>query len=156
MRKGVFNTIDDYDITEEGNVINKKTGRILKPQPNSKGYLRIQLTNKEKYFVHRLVASKYIPNPNNLPQVNHIDGNKLNNRASNLEWISNIDNRAHAIRTELHLCGDKCSWAKLTSDTVRLIRSDTIHTTKELSIIYNVSPATIRDIMSRRTWKHLK
>ena len=67
-------------------------GKILKLQPNSKGYLRIQLCNKrgEKtyFFVHRLVAQAFIENPQNLPVVNHLDFDYTNNRADNLEWTT--------------------------------------------------------------------
>ena len=60
----------------------------MKPQKDTKGYLRIQLSlnnHKRTYKVHRLVASAFIPNPDNLPQVNHKDGDKTNNDISNLE-----------------------------------------------------------------------
>lgn len=81
-------SLEDYEITEDGRVINKHTGRVLKGQPNGKGYLRVHIDGKLR-FIHRMVAEKYVPNPDNLEQVNHKDGNKLNNCAENLEWVSN-------------------------------------------------------------------
>ena len=70
---------------------------------NFKGYLQVGLSNKgDKTFrVHRLVALTFIPNPYNLPQVNHKDGNKKNNCVDNLEWISNYDNMQHAVKLGL-------------------------------------------------------
>lgn len=83
---------------------NLRDGRILKTQKDNKGYHRLRMTiQRERYAfkVHRLVAQAFIPNPDNKPQVNHIDGNKDNNAASNLEWVSNVENAHHAIRNGL-------------------------------------------------------
>lgn len=146
-------TLEDYDITEEGQVINKHTGRILKPQPNGKGYLRVVLGGK-RYFVHRLVAEKYIPNPENKPQVNHIDGNKLNNHYNNLEWVTNQENRNYAIRNKLHLQGDDCSWSKLTSTDVEFIRSHLEISTKDLANMLGVCVSTIQAVKEYRSWKN--
>ena len=80
------------------------TPRVLKATPDAKGYLKIMLTvNRRKWGirVHREVAKAFIDNPNNLPQVNHIDGNKANNSVENLEWVTNKENAAHAIRNGL-------------------------------------------------------
>lgn len=146
-------TLEDYDITKEGQVINKHTGRILKPQPNGKGYLRVVLGGK-RYFVHRLVAEKYIPNPENKPQVNHIDGNKLNNHCNNLEWVTNQENRNHAIKNKLHLQGDDCSWSKLTSTDVEFIRCHLEIPTKDLANMLGVCVSTIQAVKEYRTWKN--
>ena len=69
--------------------------RILKPLKHNCGYLQVRLYNDGKgkiHTVHRLVANAFIPNPENLPEVNHIDEDKTNNRVSNLEWMDSKDN----------------------------------------------------------------
>ena len=79
---------------------NLRDGRILKQQPDKKGYHRIRVSiNRQKisFKVHREVAKAFIPNPLNMEQVNHIDGNKDNNSVENLEWVSNLENARHAI-----------------------------------------------------------
>lgn len=94
-----------YQVSNLGNVkslpkmhgIRKGNEKILKPTINSKGYLRVQLSKNKSIkqcLVHRLVAETFIENIDNLPQINHIDKNKLNNKIDNLEWCScqyNID-----------------------------------------------------------------
>ena len=155
MKKGNFYTLEDYIITEEGKIINKHNNHILKPQPNAKGYLRVNIGGK-RYFVHRLVAEKYIKNPNNYEQVNHINGNKEDNYAKNLEWVNNDLNRKHAVKSGLHLCGEKCSYAKLTEENVMFIRKNLNISNSVLSKMFNVSPSTIRSVKKYETWKHLK
>lgn len=82
-----------YSINEKGDIRNDKTGRILKPRKGTSGYLQIMLGYKTSpLYVHRLVATAFIPNPDNLPQVDHINGNKLDNAVSNLRWVSVSDN----------------------------------------------------------------
>jgi hypothetical protein len=95
---------EDYQISCNGVVINSK-GVELKCSPFNHGYSRVGLSknNKQKFFLrHRLVAETYIPNPNNLPEVNHKDGNKLNNHVNNLEWCTCSENHLHAFKLGLH------------------------------------------------------
>lgn len=89
-----------YEVSENGDVRNVKTGRTLKPITNKKGYLRVRMKRDEMTIssvVHRLVAEAFVENPLNLPQVNHKDGNKKNNHFSNLEWMTGSENIRHRI-----------------------------------------------------------
>lgn len=146
-------TLDDYEITRNGEIISKKrNGKMVKPQPNGKGYLRVHIAGK-MYFVHRLVAEKYIPNPDNKPQVNHKDGNKLNNNVDNLEWVSNQENRDHAVKSGLQISGEKCPWAKLTLEQVKFIKEHAELNSRKLAEVFGVSSETIRGIRNGRSWK---
>lgn len=93
-----------YDITEDGKCINKQTGHIKQTFISNSGYERVTLWNKgkqQKESIHRLVAIKYIKNPNGYNVVNHKDGNKLNNHKDNLEWTTTSKNTKHAYQNNL-------------------------------------------------------
>ena len=152
-----------YKIDDKGNVYSCITNSsrrkgIMKPQSKN-GYLTIGLYKDKKYknyLIHRLVAQAFISNPNNLKEVNHIDGNKHNNRVQNLEWCTGSQNVKHSYEHGLHprLCGEKNVAHKLTWKDVHEIRGiykDVSCT--ELSKKYNVSASTIRDIKNNRIWK---
>lgn len=85
----------------------KHKGKIISPNTNNRGYLYLCLCkdNNHHWFakVHRLIAMTFLPNPNHLSDVNHKDGDKLNNKVDNLEWCSHSENQKHALRTGLNI-----------------------------------------------------
>jgi len=89
-----------YDIADDGRIFsNVGKRKELSGKIGKSGYIMICLTiNKKKLYpnLHRIIAENFIPNPKNLPEVNHKDGNKLNNSVSNLEWCSRKQNSIHA------------------------------------------------------------
>lgn len=101
---GDIYTFDHNSIRENGRVDNRK-GKKLKSAYDRYGYKRVVLSSKGErhtYLVHRLVAKAYIPNPENKPTVNHINGKKDDNRVANLEWATQSEQRRHSIQN--HLC----------------------------------------------------
>lgn len=149
-----------YKITPEGMIYNA-IGKCRKPSICKKGYAHITLSNKGNrvtYLVHRLVAEQYIPNPYNLTQVNHIDGNKLNNKASNLEWVNASTNIVHSFCTGLSdYSGSKNGRSKLTeSDVIQIkqLLSQGIKN-KEIADKFNISKSVICDIKHKRKWSHI-
>jgi len=121
-----------YSIDEYGNVYSKRRPRTkggkLKQHINWKGYAMTSISKNGKAFntgTHRLVAAAFIPNPDNLPQVNHKDGNKLNNHVDNLEWCTSQQNHIHGRATGLFNIpkGEQLGQSKLTVADVEAIKT---------------------------------
>ena len=96
-----------YKVSNTGKVksFQRNREKLLSDKYYENGYLRASLSKnkeKKKVLIHRLVAETFIPNPENKPEVNHIDGNKKNNNASNLEWCTHCENIKHAWETGLN------------------------------------------------------
>ena len=89
----------NYIVYENGQVWSNHSNKFLKPDKQKLGYLQISICVngvRKRYKLHRLVAMLFIPNPCHLPQINHKDGNKKNNSITNLEWVTDADNKLHA------------------------------------------------------------
>ena len=144
----------NYLIDEKGIIYSKKSNKYMKPYLSCKKYLRISLwTNgkRNQLYVHRLVAETFIPNPENKPEVNHIDGDKVNNNVSNLEWVTPKENMKHAYTLKHLNMGNR----KINKTTVKKIRQKYIprkHTILMLSKEYGISESQIQRIVNNENW----
>ena len=140
-----------------------KTGKVMKPALDSNGYMRTMLVDDEgktkTIKVHRIIAQTFNANPDGLKEVNHLNGNKADNRSCNLEWVSHQQNIRHSFDFGLqNNRGENNPISKLTEQDVLEIRAKfkpRIYGRKELALEYNVKEATIKDVILRKSWNHI-
>ena len=163
----------NYEVSNLGNIKSKsrrvahhtvgsrlKKEKILIPAESKLGYLYVTLCrfDEEKFIqksktIHRLVAIAFIDNPENKPQVNHKDGNKLNNIPDNLEWNTASENSNHAVKNKLRVArkGSAVGHSKIKEQDVLEIRKSNLKLI-ELAAIYGISFQSISEIKNRKTW----
>lgn len=151
---------EDYFINEYGEIISTKrvpSGKILEGHINVYGYRRVHLRIKGgsiRTFIHNLVAITFIPNPENKPCINHIDGDKLNNHKSNLEWCTWSENLKHAHENGLRKSGKKTlpkdlmDLVKLKYETERTEWGERYHSHRSLAIITGLTKKVITRILN--------
>ena len=139
-----------YKVYRDGRIIGHN-GRQLKPIISKTGYHRVRIyyskTDSRRELVHRLVAELFIPNPDNKPQVNHINGIKTDNRVENLEWVTRSENQKHAYEHALQVPIRKLSNKDI--DYILSVYKKYSHDTncKRLAQKFNVHYATISKIV---------
>lgn len=162
---------EGYYATEDGRIYSTKRGlRELNGSVTTDGYRRVTFGRSNSAFIHRLIALAFIENVNNYPQVNHIDGDKSNNKVSNLEWCTAKQNVQHAHRIGLvgsrvgirkpgsGARGEANKLAVLTTEDIRVIRTfPQYHGCQtHLAQRFKVRQGTISAIRNNKTWKHVK
>lgn len=152
-----------YQVSSLGQVksIISKKEKILKGRDDTNGYLKVALYKSKiciQKKIHRLAAMAFIPNPENKPCVNHINGIKSDNRVENLEWCTYSENSKHSFDNNLQISrkGIENNKSKLTEKQVLEIRNyKGCFNTYELGIMYGVNNTTIGSVLRRKTWKHI-
>ncbi len=152
----------NYGIDEIGNVFNTKYNRPLKHCISGTGYKVVYLMNpngeRKTKLIHRLLLDAFINEcPENMEGC-HNDGNKLNNKLSNLRWDTHKGNESDKVKHGTAARGSKSNWAKLKEQDVRMIIymwSTGLFTQYEIAEVYNIDHANVSAIVLKKSWKHL-
>lgn len=158
--EGLYAITEDYEIWSYPKQGSSKQGMFLRFICDKAGYFTIILCKAPKIKnckIHRLIAEHLIPNPLNLPCINHLDGNKQNNYPSNLEWCTNAQNMAHAKLNGLMAKGEKHGLSKLTEKDVLHVRYmlEAGLTLKKIAAWFQVGTSTIFRVKHKTHWKCL-
>lgn len=150
-----------YSVSSCGRVYSHKTNRVMYASVNS-GYSRVYLSYMGRdtgFYVHKLVAKAFIENPKGYLLVNHKDSNRANNNVSNLEWCNNDMNIKHAVDNKRFnkIEGEKVITSKLNATEVIEIRALFVagFTRRQIAEKYHTKPSNVKDIVLRRSWKHI-
>ena len=147
----------EYTVYEDGTVYGS-TGKRIKQRLNKDGYwiFTAGSSNEKKVrcFTHRIVAMLFVPNPYGYNEVDHLDGNRANPSADNLEWVTHHENVRRAAARGSY-SGERNSHAKLKTADVINIRQAYKNGSRlcELARQYNMNPTSIRDIVTGKNWK---
>ena len=152
-----------YLVYTDGSVYSIRNDKLkkMKPVKQKHGYYLVHLHfNGKSYYrwLHRMVAECFIENKDNKPEVNHIDGDKSNNRVENLEWVTCKENIEHAFRSNLRGVGERAANAKLTEKQVRKIcemLEDNYLTMREISEIIGCNYHQVFEIKTKKSWTHV-
>ncbi len=151
-----------YTVFENGDVYNKERKITQRPDTNGDGYACFTAGKKgcrRKIRTHTIVGQLFVENPNNLPELDHLDNNRMNPSASNLEWVTHQENikRAHKRGSyEGKHIGEDNPRAKLNKNIVNDIRKDFENglTQNKISQKYSIPWSTVHNIVTYQTWKY--
>jgi hypothetical protein len=162
--KSVKDYENHFSVSNTGLFRNDRTNKVLKQTIHKTGYYLVSTKPNGKYGkaktfrVHREIAIAFLPNIDNKPTVNHIDGNKLNNSISNLEWATHKEQVIHAIENNLvnTLMGSNCHFSRLTDEQVKQVLDNPHIKNIEFARLFNIDRSAISKLRSGKNWKHLR
>lgn len=151
---------ENYEVSNMGRIRKRDTGQELVCGIGKIGYCKVTLRKgaiKKTFSVHRLVALAFISNPDNKPEVNHINGIKHDNCVSNLEWATPKENVRHAIDLGLiNVKGSNCPFSRLNAEQVLEIRRiGRSMSQAKIGKLFGVHETVISRILNRKIWKHI-
>ena len=154
---------EGYFVTNTGDVYSTRRGSLKKRKTmiSRNGYVQVGLSDGGKIHnlgVHRFVAEAFVENPEGKPQVNHIDGDKTNNNAANLEWCTASENQRHAVLMGLTKSGESHNRTEYTNAQVHSLcqhLQDGLYNDKTLSKMLGITESVISKVVRKEAWVHI-